>query len=363
MTEQARLLIIMMILKKKNEQEGPLIGARSTSEDKKQTGEKVKKKLMIVDAQNQFIRAYIVDPSVSTNGMPIGGLKGFLKILNKLTREIQPDAIAVVWDGEGGSKKRRSLNKNYKAGRKPPRLNRFDDNLTEEQKRENRMWQQARAIEYINSTPIMQFYVPLVEADDVISYVSGLQVYEEWNKVIVSSDQDFIQLLGSDTLLYRPTQNEVLNKNRILEKYKIHPNNFALARALVGDKSDNLDGVPGVGLGTVAKRFPFLSEEKEYFVDDIMSIALQESQESKLKVFDKILESEGKVKLNYKLMQLGAPQISIQSKTNIKNTCENHEPDFNKTELIKLMVADGIGTLGLKDLYQSFQRMKANYLA
>jgi len=321
------------------------------------------KKLMVIDAQNQFIRAYIVDPSLSSNGAPIGGLKGFMKIMNKLCREIRPDAVAVVWDGEGGSKKRKSMNKDYKAGRKPPRLNRYDDNLTEEEKYENRIWQQVRAIEYINNTPIMQFYVPLVEADDVISYIVGLDHYSEWNKVIVSSDKDFIQLLGKDTLLYRPTQKEVLNKNRIIEKYKIHPNNFTLARALVGDKSDNLKGVQGIGLSTVAKRFPFLIEEKEYYIDDLLDIASEEVEKSKLRVYGNILESADTVKLNYKIMQLGAPQISVQSKQKIQNTCENHIPEFNKTELLKLMIKDGIGQVSLSDLYQTFQRVKANYLA
>ena len=321
------------------------------------------KKIMIIDAQNQFIRAYIVDPSLSTNGAPIGGLKGFMKIMNKLCREIQPDAVAVVWDGEGGSKKRKSMNKEYKAGRKPPRLNRYDDNLTEEQKKENRIWQPVRAIEYINNTPIMQFYVPHVEADDVISYISNLSLYQEWNKVIVSSDKDFIQLLGSDTLLYRPTQKEVLNKNRVIEKFKIHPNNFALARSLVGDKSDNLKGVQGIGLPTVAKRFPFLVEEKEYFVDDLLDAARDKAEKSNLKIYSKILESEDMVRLNYKIMQLGAPQISVQSKKKIQNTCENHVPDFNKTGLLKLMIKDNLGQVSLNDLYQTFHRMKANYLA
>jgi DNA polymerase-1 len=324
---------------------------------------KLTKKLMVIDAQNQFIRAYIVDPSLSTNGSPIGGLKGFMKIMNKLCREIKPDAVAVVWDGEGGSQKRKSMNKDYKAGRKPPRLNRYDDILTEEEKYANRIWQQVRAIEYINNTPIMQFYVPLVEADDVISYIVGLSHYTEWNKVIVSSDKDFIQLLGEDTLLFRPTQKEVLNKNRILEKYKIHPNNFALARALVGDKSDNLKGVQGVGLSTVAKRFPFLSEEKEYYIDDLLEVASEEVEKSKLRVYGKILEAEDVVRLNYKIMQLGAPQISIQSKQKIQSTCENHVPEFNKTELVKLMIKDGMGQVSLHDLYQTFQRVKANYLA
>jgi len=318
---------------------------------------------MIVDAQNQFIRAYIVDPSLSTNGAPIGGLKGFMKIMNKLCREIEPDAIAVVWDGEGGSKKRRSMNKNYKAGRKPPRLNRYDDNLTEEERSENRAWQQVRAIEYINNTPIMQFYVPLVEADDVISYIANLDCYSEWNKVIVSSDKDFIQLLGEDTLLFRPTQKEVLNKGRILEKYSIHPNNFALARSVAGDKSDNLRGVQGAGLATIAKRFPFLLEEKEYYVDDLISAAARQAESSGLKIYHKIVEAEAVIRLNYKIMQLGAPQISIQSKGKIKNTCEAHVPEFNKTGLLKLMIKDGLGQISLNDLFQTFQKVRANYLA
>jgi 5'-3' exonuclease len=60
------------------------------------------KRLMIVDAFNQFIRGYIVDPSKNPNGQPIGGIRTFINILNKITREIRPDMIAVVWDGRGG---------------------------------------------------------------------------------------------------------------------------------------------------------------------------------------------------------------------------------------------------------------------
>jgi len=317
-----------------------------------------KNKLMIIDAQNQFIRAYIVDPSTSTNGAPIGGLKGFMKIMNKLCREIKPDQVVVVWDGEGGSKKRRSMNKNYKAGRKPPRLNRYENNLTEEQQYENRIWQQTRTIEYLNETPVIQFYVPLVEADDVISYVNNLQVFEDWNKVIVSSDKDFIQLLDEKTVLYRPTQSEVLNRGRVLEKFEIHPNNFALARAIVGDPSDNLDGVPGVGLSTVAKRLPGFSEEEPLFIDQVLSYCEKKASENKpLKIYEKILESKDKIEMNYKIMQLSVPQISAQSRKKIRKTCEGYSPLLNKTELLKCMTKDGIGQVSFNDLYETFSRI------
>ena len=71
------------------------------------------KRLLVVDALNMYFRAYIVDPSLSTNGQPIGGVKGFLKILQKLIRETKPDAVTICWDGEGGSQKRKASHKGY----------------------------------------------------------------------------------------------------------------------------------------------------------------------------------------------------------------------------------------------------------
>ena len=80
------------------------------------------KRVMIIDALNAYLRAYIVDPSLSMSGNPIGGIKGFFKILQKLVREIKPDEILIIWDGPNGSSKRKAIDKNYKAGRKPLRL-------------------------------------------------------------------------------------------------------------------------------------------------------------------------------------------------------------------------------------------------
>ena len=61
-----------------------------------------KKRVLVIDALNMYFRAYIVDPSLSTNGQPIGGLKGFLKILQKLCRDTDPDQVIICWDGAGG---------------------------------------------------------------------------------------------------------------------------------------------------------------------------------------------------------------------------------------------------------------------
>ena len=90
-------------------------------------------RIMIVDMLNMYYRAYIVDPSLSSNGQPIGGIKGSLKILQKLCREVKPSKVYICWDGREGSSKRRKTIKEYKEGRKPIRLNRGVRNLSEEQ--------------------------------------------------------------------------------------------------------------------------------------------------------------------------------------------------------------------------------------
>jgi 5'-3' exonuclease len=316
-------------------------------------------RLMIVDALNQFLRSYIVDPSMSLHGQPIGGSKGFLKILNKLTREIKPDKIIIVWDGEGGSKKRKAVNKNYKAGRKPIRLNRDVRNMSEQEEAENKTWQQVRVLEYLNHTPAIQFLEPHVEADDVIAAIVQHPTMQEWEKVIVSSDKDFFQLLDDKTILFRPTQKQVLNRNMVLEEYKIHPTNFALARALVGDSSDNLPGLKGVGLGTVAKRFPFLAEAKSYYLDDLLRDCME--QEAPLKVHHAVVEGQALVRENYKLMQLYTPFLSVQTNSKITEVLATFEPEFNKSGLRTEMHKDGIGEVSLTDLFAAFNRFVSDY--
>jgi len=306
------------------------------------------KRVLILDALNAYLRAYIVDPSLSVHGQPIGGLRGFLKILQKLVREMQPDQVVVIWDGPNGSKKRKLMDKNYKAGRKPIRLNRAYHNLTDDEELKNKIWQQGRIIEYLNQMPIIQSMIEEVEADDIIAYVSQMSYYKGWQKVIVSNDKDFMQLCDGETVLWRPTQSEMLNKNRIVEQLGIHPTNMAMARAIIGDVSDNLPGIKGAGFATVKKRLDFLAEERYYNIDEIIEYC--ENVPSNLSFFKKVVEDKALIEKNYKMMQLYSPQLSVQSKDHVKYAVENFECDFNKTEIIGMMKRDGLGELNWDDL-------------
>lgn len=314
-----------------------------------------KKKVLIIDGNNNYFRAYIVDPSVSTNGQPIGGLKGFLKILQKLCREVNPNRVVICWDGKGGSAKRKAMNKNYKEGRNPIRLNRNIHNLSDNEEIDNKIWQMTRLAEYINQMPVIQLLLDGVEADDLISAVVNHHTLHNYNKVIVSSDKDFIQLCNASTILYRPVQQQILNKKNIVEEYGIHPNNFCLARALSGDKSDNIQGVDGIGLPTVAKRFPVLKEEKFVTIDDILDIC--KNTDTEIKAYKNILEQQNRIRDNYKIMQLGTPNISVQDSLSIDYALENSECTFNKLEIIKMSIQDGFGEMDFSDLFMQMKKV------
>ena len=171
----------------------------------------------------------------------------------------------------------------------------------------------------------------------------------------MSSDKDFYQLLDETTVLHRPIQQKYLNRNNIVKEHGIHPNNFALARAIVGDKSDNLVGVPGVGLKTVAKRFPFFANEKDVTIKYLIEFC--DHQEANIRAYKAISENEQLVKDNYSLMQLYSPSLSIQTKRSVDWTIKEFEYKFNKTETNIMMFQDGINETNWSDMFQEFKRL------
>ena len=150
------------------------------------------------------------------------------------------------------------------------------------------------------------------------------------------------------SLFARVKNEQVLNKNKVLEEYGIHPRNFAWARAVVGDKSDNLDGVKGLGLKTMAKRFPFLSENKDYGLEDIMSHA--RNNKNKIKAYQNVLDNEEIIASNYEIMQLYISTISPQGVNKLKYAIQNDGVDLNRTKIRTMLLKDGIGTLNIDEL-------------
>ena len=313
------------------------------------------KNVVIIDALNMFLRSYVISPHLNKKGYPVGGTIGFLKSLQKVSRDFEADEVIIAWDGHEGSQRKRSMNKDYKGGRKPVRFNRRMIDLPEEEEAVNKGYQQLRLMEYLNHMPVIQLIADYTEADDIIAHVVQSDYYDGWNKIIVSSDKDFFQLCDDDVSVYRPIQKKTLNKQSILEEFQIHPKNFALARAIVGDKSDNLPGVKGAGLKTVAKRFPYLIREDVYDVSDIMRDCAMQGK--KMKIHENIGNSEQLVKDNYKIMQLYYPNIRPINRAMIDKSIKDFEPFFGKIKFTQMLFEDDAGHLNFNDLQTVFRRI------
>ncbi len=312
------------------------------------------KRILIIDHLNALLRAMFSDPHITPLGKHAGGIRGYLKILQKMVRITNPDRIFVCHDGEGGSKKRKRMFKEYKSGRTPIFINpniksTVDDELA------NRIWQETRLVEYLNNLPVIQLMVDGVEADDLIAYIVRDNKFVDYQKVICSNDKDFLQLCDDKTVLYRPVKDLAMNKKAVIAEYGIHPLNFALSRAISGDNSDNLQGVKGVGLATLAKRFPFLADEKEYTLDDILLHCREHSGE--LKLYKNILREQKKIKLNQRVMQLSYRIVTVETKKKINSDMKGAECILNKPNFDALAHEDGVADIDFTVLFDNMNKL------
>jgi DNA polymerase-1 len=316
-----------------------------------------KYEVMLIDGLNAFIRSYIVNPTIDSKGNPIGGCMGFLKSLQKVVRMFQPDEVVICWDGQGGSQRRKAQNKNYKAGRSPVRFNRRMYELSPEEQEKNKAYQYMRLLEYLNEMPVVQVVADNIEADDIIAILARSDHYAERSKIIISSDKDFFQLCDSETVIYRPIQDTITTEETIVEEFGIHPNNFALARAIAGDPSDNIAGIPRVGLGTMKKRFEFLKEPEAVSSQQLVEHCRAVGK--KLSCHNKIISHSELVQSNYSIMQLYHPSMSPTTRSKIMYNVLQFSPEVNITTIKAMMIKDGIGSYRFDDLYAAFRRITA----
>lgn len=331
---------------------------------------KTKRPYLLIDGMNIFVRHYLVNETLNAKSEPIGGVVGFLKFVDYITRITTPAKVFVVWESGGGSARRRSIYKEYKKER--GKIKEFKklqagtasirDQLAYDD--ETKVKQLSLIYRLLKNTPICQVFVSGTECDDIIAYLAKQQFgTDPTEKIVISGDKDFYQLLEDPAVkIYDPAKKELLTGDWVFKEYGIAPRNFCLSRALVGDKSDNIEGVPGVGLKTVAKRFPIVADRTvDVTVDDIMKECdRQVALKAKQKVFTEVKEAEEIVKRNWKLMFLSSNMLSAKEISKITYAVESHEPKMNKVNLIKEVITNGIAISFDYDSFSTQMRMMAS---
>lgn len=195
--------------------------------------------LYLVDVSSMFFRAfYAVRPLTSPSGLPVNAIYGFLTMTVKLLREIRPDYIAFCFDRPEPSF-RKDLDERYKANRTE-----MPEDLVP-QIPWIRKLSQALGIACFDKLGF--------EADDVIGTLTRFGREKGVNVVIVSGDKDFGQLVEPGVSLYDTMKDTRMNAADVVEKWGIEPRKMIDYLALVGDSSDNVKGVAGIGPKGAAK--------------------------------------------------------------------------------------------------------------
>ncbi len=198
-----------------------------------------RKRLAIIDGKSVFYRGYYAMPNLATDeGIPTGGVFGFATMALEVIRRLKPDYVAVAWDKpKTNIRKRLELYPEYKAGRKPAPADFYDQ------------------IPILHDL-LKAFGWPLYElddyeADDIMGTLACQATEMGLETMLITSDLDMLQLIDPHVHVYALKQGlsniELFSPTSFTAKYGINVNQFLDLKALKGDSSDNIPGVPGIG--------------------------------------------------------------------------------------------------------------------
>src|ERR1700761_2279752 len=201
--------------------------------------EAVRKKFVVIDGKSVFYRGYYAMPNLSTkDGTPTGGVYGFATMALEVIRRLKPDYVAVAWDKPKTNIRRRlALYPEYKAGRKPAPPD---------------FYEQVEVLQEL----LKAFGWPLYElddyeADDIMGTLAVQAAEKGVETLLVTSDLDMLQLVNEHVHVYALKTGlsniELYSPKSFEAKYGINVDQFLDLKALKGDSSDNIPGVPGIG--------------------------------------------------------------------------------------------------------------------
>lgn len=299
-------------------------------------------KVLIVDGLNSFIRVFSAVPLVNDDGEHIGGYIGFMRSIAAVVRQFKPTRCIIVFDGKGGSARRKKMHSGYKEGRSmSTRFNRREDvgEQTIEAEIASMRKQMARLSEYLQCLPITLISIDNIEADDTIAYLTT-DVFRPKNSevIIMSDDKDFIQLVDNKVSVWRPVEKKYYTPKEVLDKFGIPPHNFIHYKVFMGDGSDNIKGINGIGIKTLQGKFPLLLEGATVSLEEILDYCKARKDEHK--VYKTVLDNEAVMRLNWQLMSLEDLDISGNFKLMIVDMANQPIPKLDTFNFKKMFMLD-----------------------
>lgn len=243
--------------------------------------------VLIVDGHNLLFRMFygIPSPIKNTKGMEMKAAVGFISSLFKYIKQFTPTSLVVVFDSESSIGDKKELYQDYKQNRKV-----FTDDMTDEENPFIQLPVIYKALEYLD-IPFCE--VKGFEADDYIASLVA-KIDPSVKKIVISTDQDFLQLINEDSYLYNPRNNILYDVDTVYQKLRVYPKQIVEYKALVGDMSDNICGVKGIGKKTAEKILSYGTIEEFY------NECPEDKKNEKIK--QSIFENHEIIKLNKELI-------------------------------------------------------------
>ena len=299
-------------------------------------------KTLLVDGDNLFKIGFHGAKDFFNDGSHVGGVFHFINTLRKFLEEHNHDKVVVFWDSDSNSSTRKEIYPQYKANRKTV-MNEF--------KYESYFTQKIRVKQYLEEIFVRQLEVNNNEADDLIAYYC--KIANDENIIIFSADKDLTQLISDRVTIYSPVTKEYFkNGDKIyINKIPFPHTNILICKMIVGDKSDNIDGVEGLGEKTLVKFFPEM-QEKSCTMEEILDNAGKIQQEKNIKSISNLLTGKTKsgifgdklFEINKKIVNLSEPLINDVGKNSVEEIYrESIDPtDRGYKNLMKMMIEDGM---------------------
>tara|TARA_R110000737_G_scaffold165177_1_gene192707 strand:+ start:56 stop:1087 length:1032 start_codon:yes stop_codon:yes gene_type:complete len=313
-------------------------------------------RILFIDGLNLFFRNFAVMNMVNPDGVHIGGLGGFFRSLGAMIRQMDPTQVYMVFDGAGSANNRKNIMPEYKSGRDLQRITNWDAFDDKQDEDDSKVDQMVRIIQYLKTLPVKTVSIDKVEADDIIAYLCNKVINKPEDKAfIVSSDKDFLQLINKNVIVYRPMEKEYYTEQTVIDKYKMSPKNFILHKTLLGDNSDKIKGIKGLGEKGLYKKFPELME-RDMNLEDIFTIC-----EAKLKdhvIYARVLQNMGEMEKNYKIMDLDNPMISKKEEEYLDKLVNSDIPPYLPEQFVAFYNQDKLGGMirnvefWVKDLFE-----------
>lgn len=301
------------------------------------------RRVLFIDALNLFFRNFTVINAINEKGAHVGGLGGFLRSLGAMIRQIEPTEVYIVFDGMGGSNNRKNLIPEYKSERNNSRITNWDAFDSHEDEDNSKVDQLVRIIQYLQTLPVRTVSLDKVEADDIIAYYARTLVKDPTDRLfIVSSDKDYLQLINENVVVYSPISKIYYTENTVKEKFGLPAHNFILYKVLMGDNSDKIPGVKGLGPKKLYKLFPELKGDK-LTLDNLIDIS-----EAKLKeniIYARLLSDLDALEKRHRVMDLERPMIDEEDKAYLDHFALTTKVEYYPQVFLKMYEEDRLGNL------------------